>query len=188
MLRLIFILSVLPILAAVVAAWWFGARVLARWGGAPCRVDVGRWQRLFGADADRLEEDMTAAALAREIHRRAITQWKREDPRAAAARAGAKRFGMAVPPMSVLVMALGALAGRLPVFGAVAGVLGAVALASVFMILSIGAELSMILALMRQLQERRVFIRSDDERAVAECLTAWVWEDSIPPVLRFLVR
>lgn len=186
--RIIFILSVFPVLAAVAAAWWFGSRVLAMWGGTRCRVDAARWRRIFGEDAGELGDDMTAAELSREIHRRGIEQWKRDDPRAAASRAGAKSFGVAVPPLAVMVMALGALAGRVPVFGAVAGVLGAVAISAAFLILSVGTELSMILALMRKLQDQRVFFRSDDERAVAECLAAWVWEDSIPPVLRLLIR
>jgi len=186
--RIIFILSVMPVLAALAASWWFGTRVLAQWGGTRCRVDVARWRRIFGEDAGELGDDMTAAELSREIHRRGLEQWKRDDLRAAAARTGAKRFGTAVPPLAVMVMAMGTLAGRVPVFGAIAGVLGAVALAAGFLILSVGAELSMVLALMRKLQDQRLFVRSDDERAVAECLSAWVWEDSVPPVLRLLMK
>jgi hypothetical protein len=188
MLRIVFIISLLPVLAAMFAAWWYGARVLAMWGGTRCRMDAGRWQRIFGEDAVAPGDDVSAAVLAREIHRRGVVQWKRDDPRAAAARAGAKRFGMAVPPLAVMVLALGVLAGRVPVFGALAGVVAAVALAAAFLILSVGAELSMVLVLVRKLQDQRLFVRSDDERAVAECLTAWVWEDSLPPVLRLLTR
>ena len=186
--RFILILSFLPILLALAARWWFGQRVLVREGGRSCRVDLGRWKPHAEAAAAVEREEGSAHDFGWRLRRSALAEWRERDPRAASRRESARRFGMAVPPLSVVVSAFAVLVGKLTVMGAFAMIFAATAFAAFYGMLALGRELSAIAASAGELRATRAFRRSDDESAVIRCATAHAWNEALPPVLRWLVK
>lgn len=183
--RLLLILSLLPLAAALGARWWFALRVLRGEGRRACRCDLGRWFAPGAADVIRRSE-ASAAEFGGELRDRALAVWKDENPKAAASREGARRFGMAVPPLSILVAVFAVLVGKLPVLGAIAIFLAACALAAVFGLMSLPAELSAISRAAKRARDARAFPDGDDEMAVIRCAQATAWDLAIPPVLRWV--
>jgi hypothetical protein len=180
--RLLIIVSVVPMAAGLVLRWWFGLRALQARGRLLVRPDGGRWLELAGGGGPELSAGEAGARL----RAAALREWMAAEPRSAKAREGARRFGVAVPPLSMVVAAMGVIAGRVPVMVALAGVLAAVALATVFGLLSLGSELRVIAATAKRVRDARMFRRSDDEEAVIECAAAHAWNEAVPPVLRWL--
>ena len=183
--RLLYIPCILIIAAAVVARIWFGKQVVFGKGGQPCKADADRWSDVLGSTVN-LPAEPTAGELGRDLRKAAIADWQKRDPKAARAREAAKRFGMAVPPLTIAVVLFALIAHRIPVPGAIAIFLAATALSSLLGLLSIGAELRAVATLARTLRERRAFIRTDDEDAVISCAVAEVWLGALPPILRWL--
>jgi len=184
--RLLYIPCILVIAAAVFARVWFGKKIVFGKGMQPCKVDVDRWSDLLGSTVNLPTSEATAGELGRQLRKSALVQWQARDPKAARAREGTKRFGMAVPPLTIAVVLFAFIAARIPVSGAIAIFLAATALSSALGLLSIGAELRAVATLARTLRERRTFMRSDDEEAVISCAVAEVWLDALPPILRWI--
>jgi hypothetical protein len=183
--RLILFLSIFPPLIAWACRWWFGLRALAADGGRVCRVDLNRWFPQPGGDVVlRAEEPANSFGFYLRLH--ALEKWEQDDPKAAASRKSVQRFGLAVPPLSILIAAFAVLVGKITVIGAFAAVLGMLALACVFSLLALPKELRAVARVAMRLREARSFPRSDDEDAVIRCAIAHVWIDSLPPVLRWL--
>jgi hypothetical protein len=188
MYRLILIISLLPIALALVARWWFGLRVLASEGTRACRCDLARWMPAPGDDAALHRAENSAAEFGRELRLKALAEWHERDPKAAKAREGTRRFGMAVPPLGGVVAIMGMLVGRIPAIGGIAILLGASALAAVFSLLSLPAELRAIADSARRIRENKSFPAEADELAVIECAMAHAWDAALPPILRWLQR
>lgn len=188
MYRLILIISLLPIAIALVARWWFGLRVLATAGTRACRCDLARWMPAPGDDAAVHRAEKNAAEFGRELRLKALAEWNEQDPKAAKAREGTHRFGMAVPPLGGVVAIMGLLVGRIPLIGTLAIVLGATALASAFSLLSLPAELRAIANSARGMRENKSFPAEADELAVIECAMAHAWDAALPPILRWVQR
>jgi hypothetical protein len=188
MYRLILIISLLPIAIALVARWWFGLRVLASEGTRACRCDLAHWMPAPGDDAAVHRAENSAAEFGRELRLKALAEWHEQDPKAAKAREGTHRFGMAVPPLGGVVAIMGLLVGRIPLIGTLAIVLGATALASAFSLLSLPAELRAIANSARGMRENKSFPAEADELAVIECAMAHAWDAAMPPILRWLQR
>jgi len=184
--RLLYIPCILAIAAAVVARIWFGKQVVFGKGGQSCKVDVDRWSDLLGTTVNLPTSEATAAELGRQLRKSALVQWQQRDPKAVRAREAAKRFGMAVPPLTIAVVLFALIAHRIPVPGAIAIFLAATALSSLLGLLSIGAELRAVAVLAKVLRERRAFVRRDDEDNVISCAVAEVWLDALPPILRWI--
>lgn len=180
--RLLIMISVLPLAAGLVLRWWYGLRVLQVRGRALVRPAGERWLEMAGEGGPEMEASEAGARL----RVAALREWLGNEPRAAKAREGARKFGVAVPPLAMVVAAMGVIAGRVPVMVAMAAVLAAVALATVFGLLSLGAELRAVASTAKRVREARVFRRSDDEEAVIECAAAHAWNEAVPPVLRWL--
>jgi hypothetical protein len=186
MYRIIFILSVLPLAIALIARWWFGLRVLATEGGRPCRCDLARWLPAPGDDSVIHRAEKSAAEFGAELRLKALADWREQDPKAAAAREGSRRFGIAVPPLSGVVAVMAVLVGKIPVMGAVAILLGAGALAAMLGLLSLPPELRAIARRARGIRQDKSFPAGDDEQAVIQCAIARAWDESLPPILRWL--
>ena len=187
--RYLLLISILPIVAGLLLRWWFGLRVLVARGAPPARCDGPRWNAALGSlpalpAADPPPDAPTTNQLGRELREIAIRQWREREPRAARARESTRRFGLAVPPLAAMVAAMGVIAARMPVMWALAAFAAATALATVFGLLSLGAELRAIAVTARTLREARAFRRADDEEAVIECAVAHAWDQTVPPVLR----
>lgn len=188
MYRLLLIISLIPIIIALVARWWFGLRVLATVGARACRCDLARWMPAPGDDTAVHRAENSAAEFGRELRLKALEEWHAQDPKAAKAREGAHRFGMAVPPLSGIVAIMALLVGRLPVLGAAAILIAASALAAAFSLLSLPNELRAIAKSARGMRENKSFPAEADEMAVVECAMAHAWNAALPPVLRWIQR
>jgi hypothetical protein len=179
--RLLLILSILPIAAAMAARWWFGLRVLADEGKRLCRCNPERWP----ARQDNATEQ-TAAEFGRQLRLQALEEWKERDPKAAGARENSRRFGMAVPPMSGIIAVFAFIVAKIGLAGAMAVVASATALSCAFGLLSLAPELRAIAVTARKLRNDRGFPRTGDEDAVVNCAIAHAWKETLPPVLSLI--
>lgn len=184
--RILYIPCILVIAASVLARAWFGKKIVFGRGEQTCKVDVDRWSDLLNTTVNLPTSEATAAELGRQLRKSAMVQWQKREPKAAAARDGAKRFGLAVPPLTIAVVLFALIAARIPIPGAIAILLSATAISCLIGLLSIGAELRAVAVLVRTVRERRVFPRSDDEDAVISCAVAEVWLETLPPILRWI--
>ena len=122
------------------------------------------------------------------LRKSALADWNTRNPKAAASREGARRFGMAVPPLSLMVAILAIVVGKIPVAGAIAIFLLAIAISVTISYLSISSELKAILVTARRLRDARVFHRSDDEEAVIKSASALAWKEGAPPVFNLIQK
>ncbi|HEY8962620.1 MAG TPA: hypothetical protein VIM57_10490 [Luteolibacter sp.] len=178
--RLLFLCSALILAAALLLRGWLGKRGFAQFGGRICTADAERWQSWTG---ESLPEANDAGALGRKLRRVALNRWQRADPKAARAREAARRFGLAVPPLTIVVLVFAVALAKLPLFGALTIALGATALSAGIGLLSIGAELRAVGQAAGELRGLRIFRRADDEEAVIACAQAAVWMAALPPIL-----
>lgn len=188
MFRIILILSILPIAAAMLARWWFGLRVLADEGRRACRCDLARWTPAPGDTALIHRAEKSAAEFGGELRAKALAEWLEQDPKAAAARDKSRRFGLAVPPLSAVIAVFAVLAGRVPLMGAVAILFAASAIAAAFGLLSLPPELRAIARHARGMRQSKSFPAGDEEETVIRCAIAHAWSESLPPILRWLQR
>lgn len=132
--------------------------------------------------------DGSALEFGGQLRDKALATWREHEPKAAAARENARRFGMAVPPLSVLIAVFAVLVGKIPVLGAIAIFLGATALAAVVGLMSLPGELAAIQREAKKARDKRAFPDDDDELAIIRCAKATAWDRAIPPILRWLGR
>lgn len=188
MIRILLILSLLPIAAALVARWWFALRVLGDCGKLACRADLGKWLPAPG-DASKVHRaDGTAAEFGLQLREKALAEWRQQSPGVAKSRENSRRFGLAVPPLSAVVAVFAVLVGKLPVTGSLAVLLAATAVAAALGILTLPPELAAISRAAKKLREERGFPNSEAEDAVIRCAHAHAWEQSLPPILRWFQR
>lgn len=188
MFRLILFLSLFPIAIALVARWWFGLRILTTEGSRPCRCDLTSWMPSPGDDAVIHRAEASAGEFGRQLRLKALAEWAEKDPKAAKAREGARRFGLAVPPLSGVVAVFAVIVGKVPPFGAIAILLGATALAAAIGLLSLPAELAAITRAARKTRDAKCFPRQDDEEAITRCAIAHAWDAALPPILRWVQK
>lgn len=182
--RLLFLISIIPIVAAIIARWYFGVRVLANVGRRPCTVDPIRWQVYLGKSPVVETSEAPAMEYGKLLRLASLAAWKARDPKRAASRENARKFGLAVPPLAIVIAVFALLVAKIPVMGAFAILFASTALSAALGLLTLGAELREIAATTRRLREARAFIRRDDEDAVASSAAAHAWAESIPPILR----
>lgn len=182
--RLLFIISILPIIAAIVARWYFGLRVISKAGRLPCTVDPIRWKVYLGEKPALETSSAPAMELGKVLRVAALEEWKAREPKRAASRESARKFGLAVPPLSLVIAIFAFLLAKIPFMGAVSILFASTALSAAFGLITLGAELRAIAATTRKLRESRAFMRRDEEEAVADCAVAHAWSESIPPILR----
>lgn len=184
MYRLLLILSLLPIAAALAARWWFGARVLAEEGGRACRADLAHWPPAPGDTSAVHRAEGCAGDFGSQLRLKALADWREAEPKAAASRESTRRFGVAVPPLSALVAIMAVLVGKLPVLGVIAIFLTATAISAMFGLLTLAPELAAITRAARHVRQARSFPDNDEMDAVVRCAHAHAWDAALPPVLR----
>lgn len=185
--RLLLLFSALPIAASLIARWWFGLRVLSAEGKRPCRCDPAKWPAAPPADST-IPAEASAAEYGRLLRLAALAAWRERDRKAANSRENARRFGMAVPPLSGIISVFAVIVAKIPVIGAFSILLAATALSCALGLLSLPAELRAMAPAVRQLRDSRAFTRRDDEDAVVESAIAHVWKETLPPILALLQR
>jgi len=186
--RLLILLAVLPIVAGFVARWWFGMRILSTAGRRQCTCDLSRWENAFGAENLPPSKEGDARIFAELLRKAALADWKTRDPKAAASREAARRFGMAVPPLSLMIAILAMLAFKVQFGWVLAIFLLAIAFSVIISYLSISPELNAILTAARRLRDTGAFHRRDDEDAVIQAAAALAWKEGAPPVFNLIQR
>jgi len=166
--------------AALLLRGWFGKRGFVQFGVRTCEANPERWKSWAG---EPLPKNSDAETLGRELRRVALKRWSTRDPKAARAREAARRFGFAVPPLTIVTLVFAVMLAKLPLFGALAIGLGAIALSAAMGLLSIGAELRAVAHAAGELRGLRIFRRVDDEEAVIACAQAAVWMAALPLIL-----
>jgi ABC-type transport system involved in cytochrome bd biosynthesis fused ATPase/permease subunit len=186
MYRLIVIVSLLPIIIAMVTRWWFGLRVLASEGKRRCHCDLTRWVPTTDGKSSVRRSDETAAGFGRELRNQALQSWRENEPQAAIARENSRRFAAVVPPLAVMVAAMALLVGKLSVMGVFAVLFASTALAAAMTLLTLPAELRAIARHAQRVRSEKSFPDRDDEQAVIDSATAHAWDASTPHILRLL--
>jgi hypothetical protein len=186
--KLLFMFAGVAVAASLIARWWFGIRVLANEGGRPCRCDLSKWLPSPGDEALIHRAEESAAEFGSQLRLKALAEWRERNPKAAASRESARRFGLAVPPLSGIVAIMAAIIAKIPVLGAIAVFMAATALAAMLGILSLAPELQAIMHSARKLRENKSFPRRDDEDAVIQCAMAHAWKETLPPILKILQK
>lgn len=186
--RLLLFISALCLAAALVARWFFGMRVLADEGKRPCRCDLATWMPLAEDSAVLHRAEESAAEFGRQLRLKALAEWRLSDPKAAMAREGTRRFGMAVPPLSGMIAVFAVLVAKIPILGGISVLFAATALASALGVLSLAPELAAIAREAKKLRAAKNFPRRDDEDAVIRCAVAHAWKETLPPMLSMVQR
>lgn len=162
--RLLLVASLIVIAAALAARWWLVLRILAQ------------------ADDDADHDAIPPSRRGAELHLQALAQWQSDDPKGATLRNSQLRFGMAVPPLSLLVAIFTAAVGRVPLALALTIPLAATALSVLVGISGLPRELT---ALSRHISGRNeVRVRADN--VGIRCAVAHAWDRVFPAVLRWL--
>lgn len=188
MFRLLLFFSLLPLMLALIARWWFGTRVLASHGKRLCRCDLKLWTPASDDENSVHRAEESAEKFGNQLRRKALDEWHESDPKSANSREHSRRFGIAVPPLGGVVAVLAVIAGKIPVLGAFAIFIAAVALSTVLGILALPPELLAIARTSKRIREQRAFPFSEDIDAIARCASAHAWEQALPPVLRLMQR
>jgi len=160
--RLLLVASLIVIAAALAARWWFVLRILAQ------------------ADDEAGNDTTPPSRRGAELHHAALAQWQCDDAKDAALRNAQLRFGMAVPPLSLLVAIFAAAVGRVPLALALTIPLAATALSVLVGFSGLPREL---MALSRHISGR-TGIRADDPGI--RCALAHARDRVFPTVLRWL--
>jgi hypothetical protein len=168
MLRALLIGSLLLMAAVLAARWWFAVRLL-----------TGEGRRV--PDRSRAPT-ITAADLGRDLRDQALAEWHRTDPKAARARAAALRFGIAVPPLALLVGVFAMIVGKIPIIGLMLVFTTALLLSTTAGLLSLPKEWSAIARATRTLPQPK--LPREDLELIAACARAHAFHHSIPPILR----
>jgi len=186
--RLLIFFSAIGIALALIARWWFGMRVLAAEGKRTCHCDLDKWLPAPDDEAVIHRSEGTADEFGRQLRLKALAEWREREPKAAGARESAKKFGLAVPPLSGIVAIMGMVIAKIPVVGGISVLMAATALAAILGLLSIAPELQAIMKNARELRERKYFPRRDDEDAVIKCAIAYAWKEALPPILKMFQK
>ncbi|HEX5789725.1 MAG TPA: hypothetical protein VFY13_01170 [Luteolibacter sp.] len=188
MYRPLLLISLLIAIASILVRWWFGMRFLQEQGTRSCRCDLEAWLPAAGDPAKERSETATAWDFGDQLRRKALAQWSKDDPNSYRAREGSRRFGLAVPPLSLLVALFAMVVGKIPLVGAAAIFCVATAIACALGLMSLPAELAAVSRHAAKTRKARCFPNRDDEDAVIECALAHCWNRSLPPVLNWVEK
>ncbi len=186
--RLLILLAALPIIITLVMRWWFGIRFLKSSAKSKCTCDLEKWKQTFGDEHLPASSSGNLITYADLIRKTALADWRVRDKKAAIAREGTRRFGMAVPPFTAMIVILGMVVGRVTPSYGIAIFLLATAFSAVIAYLSIAPEINAILTTARQLRTSKTFHRRDDEDAVIQAAVALAWKEAAPAIFNLLQR
>ena len=186
--RLLILIAVIPIVITLAARWWFGLRLLKSYTENSCKCDLEIWKQTFGEQNLPTSSTGTQMMFAESLRKTALDDWRARDKKAATSREGTRRFGMAVPPLTAMIVILGIMVGRVTPSYGIAIFLLATALSAIFCYLTIATEINAILTTARRLRESGIFHRRDDEDAVIQAAIALSWKESAPPIFNLIQR
>ncbi len=185
---LLILLAALLIIITLVVRWWFGLRLLKSNSELQCTCNLEKWKQTFGEKHLPNSSSGNQIMFAEFLRNAALADWRVRDKKAAIARAGTRRFGMAVPPLTAMIVILGAIVGRPPFKIGIAIFLLATAFSAVIAYLSIATEINALLISARRLRESGIFHRRDEEDAVIQAAVALTWKEAAPPIFNLIQR
>lgn len=186
--RLLILLAALPIIITLVVRWWFGLRLLKSSAELQCSCNLEKWKQTFDEQHLPPSPSGNLIIFAELFRKSALADWRVRDKKAAIAREGTRRFGMAVPPLTAMVVIVGIFVGRITPSYGIAIFLIATAFSAVIAYLSIAPEIHAILTTARSLRTSGIFHRRDDEDAVIQAAVAISWKEAAPPIFNLLQR
>ena len=186
--RLLILIALLPIIITLAVRWWFGLRLLKSYTENSCKCDLEKWKQTFGEQNLPTSSTGTQMMFGEILRKTALADWRTRDKKAAIARESTRRFGMAVPPFTAMIVILGIMVGRMTPSYGIAIFLIATAFSAVITYLSIAPEINAILTTSRQLRTSKAFHRRDDEDAVIQAAVALTWKEAAPPIFNLLQR
>jgi len=186
--RLLLLLSLVSLAAAFAARWWFGLRVLATEGEQLCKCDLATWFPGKSGEAVVHRADGTADSFGRQLRMKAMEEWAEEQPKAAASRENSRRFGQAVPPLSIIIAVFALIVAKVPFLGAVAIIVAATSLAAVLGVLTLTPELQAIHRAAKKARAVKAFPDRDQETIIIRCALAHSWKEAFPPILKLIQK
>jgi hypothetical protein len=184
--RLFLFISLVSVIMALAVRWWYGVRVLAAEDQLPCRCDLESWLPTPGDESLVHRADGTAGEFGRQLRLKALTAWQEENPKAVKSRENSRRFGLAVPPLSAMIAIFAVIVAKIPPIGLLVVPLSATAVAAVFGLMALPAELAAIARYARKTRDEKSFPDQDQEDAVIRCSLAHAWDLALPPILRYM--
>lgn len=186
--RLLIIIAVVPILITFILRWWFGLRHIASLKTQQCTCNLEKWQDTLGDGYLPASSSGDLIIYADLLRKSALADWKIRDSKTAISREASRRFSMAVPPLTAMIVILGAVVGRVPPVYAIAIFLLSIAFTASVSYLSLAPELKAILVTSRRVRDRRIFPRKDDEDAVIQTAISLAWKEAAPPIFNLIQR
>lgn len=188
MFRALLIISCLPIALAVAARWWFGLRVLAAIGTRECRVDLTRWPQRTTAENPVIRSQQKINDLGAELREQALVAWRAIDPSLPKIRDNAKQFGLAAPPLSIMIAVFAVVLGKVSVSTALIGVAAITSFAVLLDLLSFPNELRAITFHAQTRLKQGGIPNRDEAVTVLRSAIAHAWQQALPPALRWFFR
>lgn len=185
MYRLLLLFSVLPIAICLVLCWWSGTRVLWGEGRRTCRCDLGRWLPDPDDKKSVHRAEQSASQFGAALRRKALKQWKEQQPKEAKARTNHRHFGLAVPPLSGIIAVFAVVVGKIPPLGAIAVFIAATAVSCLVGLLSLPKELTVIRRYAAQPSFQGAFPDRDEQERIIRCAMGHAWQACLPAVLKW---
>lgn len=178
--RILIFVSLLTLVVAAVARWWFWRRIRDEGRRVECGLTVGDVAEMLGVKAGKNAELKDAAALGNAVRESGLLLMEREGL-AVAKRRRLGWWNLRVLPALVALVAVFSLLGPRSGFLWVLG-LGALLIAGqvVIRISGLAIELEAVKRGWTELSKHVRFRRMDEEEAILRCARASVWETVLP--------
>lgn len=213
--RLLLLISLLPLLAALILRKLYADRILRESRGmvlgrdgsslarsmldsmghenAELRLSKGEWAGAAAAGEGWLSlPSKTALGNSVADHgqvalRVGLYFLSLKDPAAVARRRWALRFGHVFPIFTAVVCVFALLVGKLPMLWLVSIVMGSLGLAACAQLLTLAANLQASAMAAVILEKKRILPRSSDEENVVAAARAWAWHAIVPGMISRLM-
>lgn len=178
--RILIVVSLLMLVGAMVARWWFWARMREQGRRVECAISVGEMLGRLGLPAGRNAELKDAAALGSALREAGLVLMEREG----LALAKRRRLGwwnLRVMPALVALIAVFSMVSKWAPFQWVLAI-GILVIAGhvAVRVSGLSVELEAVKRGWEELQKHVRFRRMDEEEAVLRCARASVWETILP--------
>ncbi|MBB5351875.1 hypothetical protein HNR46_002114 [Haloferula luteola] len=180
MARLLMLVSLMTLIAAAVARWWFWGRIRDQGRRIPCEMSVAELGNALGVPAGRSGELRDAAALGSALREAGLKLMEMEG----IAEAKRRRIGwwnLRILPALVAVVLVFSAVSRWAPFAWVLAVGMLVMAGHVAVRMSgVGVELEAVKRGHMELRKKVRLRRVDEEEAILRCARASVWETIFP--------
>lgn len=181
---LLLFISLVSLACVLGIRWWQVVRVLETKGSLKCRCDLSVWTPAPGDSSTLHRADGVAGDFGMALRAKALSKWHDEQPKLAGARESVRRFGVAVPPLTLLILIFAVLVGKTPVLMAISVWIAVVVLTTAYSYLGLAPELAAIGREVVKAKKTNSFPVGQDLDSIASCAVAHAWNQAVPPLLR----